>query len=41
MKDYTRTLKKCSEMKECKIAKQCMMTILVAVGEDAAKSKKK
>src|SRR5689334_22657 len=37
MKDYTKTLKKCSEMKECEISEKCMMVILVAVGEDAQK----
>ena len=40
MKDYTKTLKKCSEMADCDLAKKCMMTILVAVGEDARKGKK-
>jgi hypothetical protein len=40
MKDYTKTLKKCSQMADCEIAKKCMMTILVAVGNDAKKGKR-
>lgn len=40
MKDYTKTLKKCSEMDECDISQKCMTTILLAVSNDAKKNKK-
>ena len=35
LKDYTRTLKICSELEDCEKAKGCMIDVLVAVGEDA------